>query len=291
MIHTADPSDGQATPLNPNFLAYPFDTAAGAGGKPAGRLALRAPAQLLTVSVRHYPTVGICVVRANGELDTLTAPLLEQRVSEQLAAAPRHLILDLEPVRFLGAGGLSCLLRARELVLQTPESQLHLAGLTTRRVAHALHTSGLLALVNTYPTWRHAIVAVLADHPAITTSDIGASAPVLAAAWCCSVGTTWTLELHELLQNMQLGPVVDWISSGIPVTQPRPDRLTCDLLATRGLWLFPDPSPDSRTNSRHRIGYVCADAELITLAELVRDQKVKTDLHPVLLAASWLADG
>lgn len=186
---------------------------------------------------------------------------------------------------------LSCLLRARELVQQTPGSQLHLAGLITPRVAHALHISGLLGLVNTYPTLSHAMVAALAGHPAITSSDIGASALALAAAWCCSVGTTWTLELHELLQNMQLGPVVDWISSGVPVTQPRPDRLTCDLLATRRLWLFPDPSPDSRTNTRHRIGYVCADAELITLAELVRDQAVQTDLHPVLLAASWITAG
>lgn len=228
---------------------------------------------------------------ADGELDTLTAPLLEQRVSEQVAAGPAHLILDLEPVRFLGAGGLSCLLRTRDVVQQNPGTQLHLAGLITSRVAHALHNSGLLGLFNTYPTLIHAVVAALADQTTITSSDPVGPAPVLAAVWCCSVGTTWTLELHELKQDMQLGPVVDWISSGVPVTQPKPDTLTSDLLATRRLRLFPDPSPDPHTTSRHRIGFVCADAELIILADLVRDQAAETGLHPVLLAESWIAAG
>lgn len=135
------------------------------------------------------------------------------------------------------------------------------------------------------------MVAALADRPTVTSSDTVVPAPVLAAVWCCSVGSTWTLELHEVHQNLQLGPIVDWISSGVPVTQPEPDTQTCDLLATRGLWLFADPSPHPRGKSRHRIGYVCADAELINLADLVRDQAVKTDLHPVLLAASWIAAG
>jgi hypothetical protein len=37
---------------------------------------------------------------------------------------------------------------------------------------------------------------------------------VLVAVWCRSVGTTWTLELHELDSGMTLGTLVDWISSG-----------------------------------------------------------------------------
>jgi anti-anti-sigma factor len=290
MIST-DPFDAHAGPPHPDFSAGPVDTAAAAGDNSADRLALCTPAQLLTVTVQHYPTVGISVVIADGELDTLTAPLLERCVSEQLLAAPTHLILDLESVRFLGASALSCLLRARELVQQTPASQLHLAGLITRRVARALQVSGLLGRFNTYPTLIHAMVAVLADQPTITGSDTVVPAPVLAAVWCCSVGSTWTLELHEVHQNMQLGPIVDWISSGVPLTQPKPDTQTYDLLATHGLWLFADPSPHPHGNSRHRIGYVCADPELINLADLVRDQAVKTDLHPVQLAASWTAAG
>ena len=291
MIPTPDPSNEQPTPLDPDFLASPVEATAAAGDNPADRLALGTPAQLLTLSVQHYPTVGIVIVVADGELDTLTAPLLDQRVRQQLAAAPTHLILDLEPVRMLDASGLSCLLRARKLVHQTPRSQLHLAGLITPRVARALHISGLLGRFNTYPTLIHAVIAALADQPTVTSTDPVTPAPELAAVWCFSVGITWTLELHELHQDMQPGPLVDRISSGVPVTQPKPDILTRDLLATRQLWLFPDPSPASHPNTRHRIGYVCANFELITLAHLVRDKAADTPLHPMLVASLWIATG
>jgi hypothetical protein len=47
---------------------------------------------------------------------------------------------------------------------------------------------------------------------------------VLVAVWCRSVGTTWTLELHELDPGMTLGTLVDWISSGMPTCQPPAGR-------------------------------------------------------------------
>ncbi|MCA1835222.1 MAG: STAS domain-containing protein, partial [Actinobacteria bacterium] len=71
-----------------------------------------APPLDLTV---HHPTAGVCVVAITGELDILTAPLLDACLHEQLTAAPTHLILDLQPVRFLGVSGLTCLIRARKL--------------------------------------------------------------------------------------------------------------------------------------------------------------------------------
>jgi hypothetical protein len=81
--------------------------------------------------------------------------------------------------------------------------------------------------------------------------------PVLAAVWCCSVGTTWTLELRELDSDTALGKIVDWISSGVPVSQPAPDALAHELLAARGLRLVRDSSVAPCPRSRHRIGYVC----------------------------------
>jgi anti-anti-sigma factor len=90
----------------------------------------------------HYPVVGVCVVAVHGDLDLLTAPVLDACVRDQLAVAPAHLILDLQPVRFLGASGLTCLMRARDLAQQTPGSQLHIAGLVNRTVAHLLKTAG-----------------------------------------------------------------------------------------------------------------------------------------------------
>jgi anti-sigma B factor antagonist len=117
--------------------------------------------QLLKLSVQRYSDVGICVVVVGGALDLLTAPLLEQRVREQLAAAPAHLILDLESVGFLGCSGLSCLLLARELAEESSEWQLHLAGLINGAVARPLRLTGLISMFSTYPTLIHAVVDLL----------------------------------------------------------------------------------------------------------------------------------
>lgn len=83
----------------------------------------------------------------------------------------------------------------------------------------------------------------------------------LAAMWCRSVGTTWTLELREPDRDTAFGTIVAWISSGVPVSQPVPDTLARELLAARGLRLISEFSADRRTRSRHRIGYVCVDSE------------------------------
>jgi hypothetical protein len=121
---------------------------------------------------------------------------------------------------------------------------------------------------------------------------VAAVAPVLAAVWCRSVGTFWTLELHQLDSGAAPGTIVDWISSGVPITQPEPPKaLDRELLAERGLHLFHDPSAGPGTHNRRGIGYVCPDAELITLAHLVRDDATEAGVHPVVLAAQWIAAG
>ena len=120
---------------------------------------------------------------------------------------------------------------------------------------------------------------------------LAAAAPVLVAVWCRSVGTSWTLELHELDGGAASRMIVDWISTGVPISQPEPDALACELLAERGLHLFRDPSAGPWTRSRYGIGYVCRNAELIELAHVVRDHATETGVHPVGLAAQWVAAG
>ena len=72
-----------------------------------------------------------------------------------------------------------------------------------------------------------------------TTHDGAGASGVLAAVWCRSVGTSWTLELHQLDEGGPgRGRVVDWVSSGVPISQPQPDALARELLAERGLALF-----------------------------------------------------
>ncbi|MGH3767126.1 MAG: hypothetical protein ACRDS0_18835 [Pseudonocardiaceae bacterium] len=105
------------------------------------------------------------------------------------------------------------------------------------------------------------------------------------------MGTSWTLELYELGPGMAPGRIMDWISSGVPISDPEPDALARELLAGRGLQLFRNSSAGPCTDSRHGIGYVCRDAELIRLAHVVRDDAVETGVDPVLLAAQWVAAG
>jgi hypothetical protein len=124
------------------------------------------------------------------------------------------------------------------------------------------------------------------------TPNGAAAAGVLAAVWCRSVGTSWTLELHEVDGGTARGTVVDWISSGIPISQPEPDMaLTPELLGARGMYLFGDLSAGPDIPSRHGIGYACTNAELIALAHLVADAAAEAGMHPVLLAAQWVAAG
>ncbi|MGH3549223.1 MAG: hypothetical protein ACRDQU_14155 [Pseudonocardiaceae bacterium] len=102
-------------------------------------------------------------------------------------------------------------------------------------------------------------VAITGGKDAFRRAPLGdAAAGVLAAVWCRSVGSVWTLELRELDRDTPLGTIRDWISSGVPISQPRPsEELARALLAEHGLQLVRDPSTDLGTHTRHGIGY-CA---------------------------------
>ncbi|MEO7194462.1 MAG: STAS domain-containing protein [Pseudonocardiaceae bacterium] len=116
-------------------------------------LTRRTPRQLLWLSVRHRDP-GVLVVAVSGDLDMLTAPLLDECLREQLSGAVPHLVVDLEGVKFLGACGLRCLLQARELA-ETTGVVLHLAGLVNRAAERPLAVCSLLPLFRCYPTLAH----------------------------------------------------------------------------------------------------------------------------------------
>lgn len=84
---------------------------------------------------------------------------------------------------------------------------------------------------------------------------------------------------------------MDWISSGVPISQPEPDALARGLLAERGLQLFPNSSVGPCTYSRHGIGYVCTNTELLKLAQVVGDDAANIGVDPVGLAAQWVGAG
>lgn len=288
MTNAPEPSRRRKKPPADQPWACPVDPglADTVGDRPVDSLAECTPQRPWGLSVQHYPALGICAVIVEGELDLETAPLLEQRVREQLLASPAHLVLDLEPLHFLDSSGLNCLLRARQLA-QTSGVQLHLAGMVTPTVVRALKITGLLGVFHTYPSLIHAVVE-LTNHPDAGSQHV-VPPPVLTAFWRCLVGSVWVLELCKFDGDPGLGPVVDWINSGVPATHPAPDTAH-ELLAAHGLWLFPDPDTASPTGGRHRIGYACADTELIMTAHLVLDEAAQTGLHPMLLAI-WVVAG
>ncbi|MDQ3764779.1 MAG: STAS domain-containing protein [Actinomycetota bacterium] len=133
--------------------------AALAADGPSEDPAFNAASEMLELTVEH-PANGVCVVTVDGELDMCTAPLLETCLQEQLCTNPRHLVVDLQPVRFLSSSGLNCLLRTRDNA-QTTATQLHLAGLTSRAVARPLQVSQLLGQFTTYPTVTHALTTII----------------------------------------------------------------------------------------------------------------------------------
>lgn len=288
MTDAPEPIRRWAKPPADYPLACPHDPGLGSavGNRPAASPAGSSPQRPWELSVQHYPAVGICAVVVHGELDLKTAPLLEQCLRQQLLAAPTHLILDLESLHFLGSSGLNCLLRTRQLA-HTSKAQLHLAGLKRPAVMRALQISGLLAMFHTYPSLIHAVID-LADHPN-ARSHPEVLPPILIAFWQPLVDSVWVVELCQFDGDAGCGAVVNCINSGIPVTQPAPDTAP-ELLAAHELWLFPDPTTQFPTTSRHRIGYACPDANLIRLAHTIRDEATQAGLHPITLAA-WNAAG
>jgi hypothetical protein len=105
------------------------------------------------------------------------------------------------------------------------------------------------------------VAELLCTDPA---SLAAAPVPVLAAVWCCSVGATWTVELHAFDRGAVLGTIVDWLSSGVPISEPQPTAaLARELLTERGFQLFLDSSTGPSCPHRRGIGYACRDADLI----------------------------
>ncbi|MFC4946067.1 anti-sigma factor antagonist [Pseudonocardia sp. GCM10023141] len=89
--------------------------------------------------VDHGP--GVRVLHVVGELDTLTAPLLNARLQEQQAAA-RHIVLDLTDVTFLGSAGLAVLVGAKDAADAAGGRLWVVPG--SRIVKRAMEATGLL---------------------------------------------------------------------------------------------------------------------------------------------------
>jgi anti-sigma B factor antagonist len=83
------------------------------------------------------------VMHVVGEIDTLTAPILRERLEEQLAETPL-VVLDLSDVTFLGSAGLAVLVAAKDSADRRQHTMRLVLG--SRIVTRALEATGLLEL-------------------------------------------------------------------------------------------------------------------------------------------------
>lgn len=86
---------------------------------------------------------GAVVVDVQGEIDTMTAPVVRERLAAQLPSA-RLLVVDLTRVSFLGSAGLAALVEAKENT-ETAGSRLRLVC-GSHVVRRALEATSLLSL-------------------------------------------------------------------------------------------------------------------------------------------------
>jgi anti-sigma B factor antagonist len=106
--------------------------------------------ELLTVNVQQVDG-AILVIHIAGQLDMLTAPTLQDHLSELLATQPERLIINLSGVSFLGSNGLAVLIDTKEAATAAGVI-LELNGTSHRAVARPLAITGLACLFEIAPT-------------------------------------------------------------------------------------------------------------------------------------------
>lgn len=87
------------------------------------------------------PHSDAVVLDVDGEVDTLTAPVLEASLAELLGTGGRRLVVDLTGVTFLASSGLATLIRAAQRAADL-ELRLHLVT-DSRTVRRPLEITGV----------------------------------------------------------------------------------------------------------------------------------------------------
>jgi anti-anti-sigma factor len=126
------------------------------------------PEQRLDLDLRlHAPIPEVVIVRVSGTVNTHTAPLLAQRVGQQLTRAP-HVVVDLSQVTVLDPSALAVLVTLYHKALSSG-TQIHIAGADHDTVRSARCITGLDQLLTLHPTAD----AVIAGLPHQATSRRG----------------------------------------------------------------------------------------------------------------------
>jgi anti-sigma B factor antagonist len=103
------------------------------------------------------------VLKPAGDLDLVTAPLLQRRIDELMAGGHRHMLIDAAQVGFCDSSGLRVLFSARrKLQARSGDMALVRVGGLLRRLLELSHCD---ALIREYPTEEEAIAAFAAARP------------------------------------------------------------------------------------------------------------------------------
>src|ERR1700761_326663 len=127
--------------------------------------------------------VGDCaVLRATGEVDVYSAPMLRERIRELAAKGAVHLIADLSQVDFLDSSGLGVLVGGLKR-LREDGGSLALV-VSTSRILRVFQITGL---TKAFAVWPSVTDAVTADPHWQKTAEIQAGS---ALEWCRPHGPT-----------------------------------------------------------------------------------------------------
>ena len=119
-------------------------------GPNVGHAEVEACTAPFSVTLR-WPTPAVVIIYVTGEIDMLTELSLQSSLKTAFATNPQRLIIDLSRVSFLGATGLSALIRAKQAAVEQGAT-LQLTIPNRRLVTRALTTTGLDRLFDILPS-------------------------------------------------------------------------------------------------------------------------------------------
>jgi anti-sigma B factor antagonist len=93
------------------------------------------------LSISSADRGDVTVVHVAGEIDVYTAPVLRERLDEQIAGGRRHLVVDLQGVTFMDSTGLGVLVGRLKLV-RVQDGTLKLVC-TSERILKVFAITGL----------------------------------------------------------------------------------------------------------------------------------------------------
>lgn len=115
----------------------------------------------MSLTVGTHERGEMVVVSVAGELDMATAPQLQDQITDLLDRGRNRLVFDLTEVSFCDSTGLSVFVRAKNSCDEAGGS-VRLAA-PQRGVLRILEVSGLVEVLQTYPTVDEAVTAAPAD--------------------------------------------------------------------------------------------------------------------------------